>query len=349
MGDNVHDRWQSTDSGGNAASEQTTSHEKSPSERAPSSPSHSAHVAVEPTHVSLRLAAATGIALVLAAFATFYFGIDFLRASLTGITVQEVRIAEDGGFWPDSVTLAPGDEIRVINENADPQVIKNKENPDAFDRPAIFPGEEAMLKIPAETPAGTYIFYSETLSEDLTLAVNVITDAGSQVTGDGEVLEDAIGEILIPDLAQFAAEQPAASAPQSSSSSSHNAPQLIADPSEEVIASPPPSSPPLPSQPEQAPPLEPTPSFTIGGEDENARNPFFDSAAIPVNPYTVGNIGARPLPPKQETTQLHQGAPLRSHRPTSQPSTGPGTWLAATAFVLTLSLGLKIAKQKIEQ
>lgn len=126
----------------------------------------------------LSLSAFLGVALVLALLG-IYFGLgSLLTGDLSGGSDDTtVTITADGHFSPQSVTIRPGASLKLVNENADPQVIKSSNRRDLFPVQVLF-ADPYTFQIPADA-AGAYVYFSETLPDDRTVTINVVEAAAS--------------------------------------------------------------------------------------------------------------------------------------------------------------------------
>ncbi len=329
MSDDIHAHWHSTDDGAKAPEPAriVPSQEQPAAKPAQVQVTHAlpqtaqkktlpaAHVRIDPPRASMKLAALTGIGIVLAASGTFYFGTDFLRAELAQSTVEEVVVTAEGTFEPNDVTLSPGDSLTITNKHADPQVIKTRIETAGIDPQVLFQNENVTIDVPDNMPAGDYEFFSETLPENESLVIHIVTSTEEEPeAAEDNFLDDIIddgalmtNDILIPDLSEVAAEEQAnTQAPSSSVAAATNQNQLNSGGLELALH---------------------------GSASDATQETFTNTGNLPTNPYTVGNALQNPVPEKN----LHGGAPLLNNRPRSQPSTGMSEWLFIT---LASTIGL---------
>lgn len=294
---------------------------------------------VAPNPRAMRLAAFTGIAVVLAG-AAFYFGVDSLRGTLTdgGSTGATVTITADGQFTPAAVNVRPGSAITIENANKDPQVLKSKDGRDLFPVQVIFTTPYTFT-VPSDAQ-GTYIYFSETLPDDRTLTFTVETKtAGSSASSRSASAEAPPSvSVAIPSDAGGAISIPLPfGAPAVTSSPGSSAPSAIVVQQSDETA--------LISLKEQA-------------SAPSSSSPSFETNNVPTNPYTIGTQAERPetatiAESAQKTQQLHSGAPIRQlqkYAPRKVPETGPAGMalvfvpaLIAVAFVFRrMNDGLRI-------
>lgn len=274
------------------------------------------------------LAAFTGIAVVLVLSTGFYFGLNNLRSSLLNTAVK-VTITKSGTFDPATITLARGQSLTLINQHADPQVIKPKGN-DLFPPQVLFadPTQTYSFTVPDNAPFGTYVYFSETLPDAQTLSIVIAAADAATTSSESSSVAD-LGIPIPNDLPL-----------QTQAVSSSTSPQSI-------ITQPPSSN--------DIPPAAPTTHTTSGqaqldvtiGAPSQASSAASthaaadtSPAALPTNPYTVGNaLGSHTLKTigAVASAGMHSGAPLiTSQRPATTTSTGPGADIALSGLAALL-------------
>ncbi len=294
------------------------------------------HAVVEaPDPKSMRLAAALGISIVLGA-AAFYFGVGSLRGDLTGTdAVTTVTITAEGTFSPATLTVHPGDSITIENKNADPQVLKPKNNRTLFPVQVIF--QDPYTFSVAADAVGPYIYISETLPEELTLTFNV--EAGTATTSSSVASADSDFDIPLP----FAEQTVPVANPNASSSSSVAVVMQTSSSSS--------SSSSVSSAPAATIHSGETATIDLGGAKSSSSQPAMGGGNIPTNPYTVKdglakqqqNLIAKQT--KQET--LHSGAPLlqtKTHTPKRVTETGPE---GALLLLIPALLGMVLVYRRV--
>lgn len=241
----------------------------------------SAHVRIDPSmHGSMKFAALTGILLVTMSVVTFYFGVDFLRASLTGTTQEvDVTITAEGHFDPSTVTLVPGDTLTITSHNIDPQVIKSKDERELFPVQILETDQSYSFDVPLSAVSAEFTYFSETLPNDRELTITIT----SQTQGSSSSVQSS-NDILIPLLNDMSS----SSVSSVRSSSSVSQMQIPVN---------------------QSSSMQPVPEV----------NPFGGTAKIETNPYTVGNKrfssssslhGGAPLNPRKPRTSPETGPGL---------------------------------------
>ncbi len=293
------------------------------------------HAVVEaPDPKSMRLAAALGMSIVLGA-AAFYFGVGSLRGDLTGTdSTTTVTITAEGTFSPATLTVHPGDTVTIENKNADPQVLKPKNNRTLFPVQVIF--QDPYTFSVAADAVGPYIYISETLPEELTLTFNV--EAGAVATSSSVASTDSDFDIPLPFAEQTL---PVAKPTASSSSSVAVAIQTSSSSSSSSVS----------SAPAATVHSGETATIDLGGAKSSSSQAAMGGGNIPTNPYTVKdglakqqqNLIAKQT--KQET--LHSGAPLlqkKTHTPKRVTETGPE---GALLLLIPALLGVTFVYRKI--
>lgn len=256
----------------------------------------------------MSLSAFLGVALVLAALG-IYFGIGSLLTGDVGVGSDEttVTITSDGHFSPESVTIRPGESLKLVNENADPQVIKSSNGRDLFPVQVLF-ADPFAFTIPADA-AGAYVYFSETLPDDRTVTINVVEAAASSPSA--AVTTPSAAEIPLP----------------------------FSD-----IMPPPVRTAPAPAAPvasvEKTEHSSATATISVGGSAPANQNASESSgtATVPVNPYTVASgivkqTRAEAFAAMAAQESLHSGAPAQKgggiiSPPNRMTDTGPAGMLA---------------------
>lgn len=292
------------------------------------------HAVVEaPDPKSMRLAAALGMSIVLGA-AAFYFGVGSLRGDLTGTdSATTVTITAEGTFSPATLTVHPGDTVTIENKNADPQVLKPKNNRTLFPVQVIF--QDPYTFSVAADAVGPYIYISETLPEELTLTFNV--EGGAAPTSSSVASTDSDFDIPLPFAEQTV---PVAKPAASSSSSVAVAIQTSSSSSSSSIS----------STPAATVHSGETATIDLGGAQSSSSQAAMGGGNIPTNPYTVKDGLAKQqqnLIAKQNKEEtLHSGAPLlqtKTHTPKRVTETGPE---GALLLLIPALLGMVLVYRK---
>lgn len=324
-----------------------------------SRPAQAATVRIETASVrSMHMAAFTGIGMVLLLGAIFYLGTDSLRGSLTdgGGKLVNITITEAGTFEPPSVTVKPGDELIITNENPDPQVLKSNGTADLFVTQVLF-DEPFSFIIPAAAIGKTYVYSSETLPENQLLEI-VVTDGTEVASSSSSTAGDDVFIPLPPvssESSESSSEASSSDSSESSSSSSSSIPVVQASSARSgqplvvtLISS---------SSAGTTPTTTPA-TFSLrpaAGASTSSSLPAIGSSQenLPSNPYTVSNrleaerLGLIPKA-SSSSSSLKSGAPLRrvetpvktttvTKKPRTNVETGPGP---SVAIVTLLTVGL---------
>lgn len=265
----------------------------------------------------MHLSAVIGIGGVLLA-AAFYFGFLNIQGLLTGSIVtpqtQTVTITAAGEFDPTSVTVYPGESVVFKNDNADPQVLKSKDDREIFPVQVLFE-DPYTTTVPADAN-GTYVYFSETLPEDKTLTISVAAQAVASSTAP--ISEEQNIEIPIPPMIEPSALPIMLTSSVSSSVDTVSVSSGNGQGENTVI--------------------------NLRGETaSSAGSVTFDTSKVPVNPYTVASGGrssastniAKNVAVK---STLHSGAPaeITKHTPRVITESGPSDilMLLGAAFAL---------------
>lgn len=96
------------------------------------------------------------------------------RESLITNPDDKIIFILDGAFVPDSVTVAPGDDVFFLNEDGIPHQIVSQsaenqfDNSGAFDSFVIPPNQIGLIVIPEDAISGTtFFFYDEILLDQM--------------------------------------------------------------------------------------------------------------------------------------------------------------------------------------
>jgi len=264
---------------------------------------------VAPNPRAMRLAAFTGIAVVLAG-AAFYFGIDSLRGTLTdsGSTGATVTITAGGQFTPAAVNVRPGYSVTIANANKDPQVLKSKDGRDLFPVQVIFTTPYTFT-VPSNAQ-GTYVYFSETLPDDRTLTFTVETATAASSSSASAEASPSVSVTVPSDSGGGTVSIPLPFGAPVQESSPGSAPSAIVVQQSDETA--------LISLKEQA-------------SASSSSSTSFETNNVPTNPYTVGTKAERPettdiAENAKQTQQLRSGAPIRQlqkYAPRKVPETGP--------------------------
>lgn len=271
------------------------------------------HAAQTVNPMTMRFSAILGVILVLGAIG-LHFGFGNIFGDLiigTDVANTTIEITEDGAFFPDSITLHPGDTLNIINHNVDPQVIKSKGDTELFPVQVLF-DTSFEFTVP-DTANGTYTYFSETLPDDKTLTIIVTPGESPTVettpTPSQEdfneiplpFVDDAPDTIPVPDISSSSSSQSSAAATVSIQNTEHSSETATISLRESQTAS------------------------SEASENDTPSN-------LPVNPYTVSS-GLEQQSRIQAITEaarqaqeLHSGAPLQEmvkHKPTTVTKTGP--------------------------
>ncbi len=265
---------------------------------------------VVPNPRAMRLAAFTGIAVVLAG-AAFYFGVDSLRGTLTdgGSTGATVTITADGQFTPVAVNARPGDSVTIENANKDPQVLKSKDGRDLFPVQVIFTTPYTFT-VPSNAQ-GTYVYFSETLPDDRTLTFTIETATAASSASSSSASAEASPSVSV-------------TVPSDSGGGTVSIPLPFGTPVQESSSSSAPSAIVVQQSDETA-------LISLKEQASSSSSPSFETNDVPTNPYTVGTQAERPKTTDiagdaKQTQQLRSGAPIRQlqkYAPRKVPDTGP--------------------------
>ncbi len=332
---------------------------------------HSHVMTMEPSEQKrMQLAAFCGIGMVLLLGALFYFGVDSLQGDLTGAGGERktVTITTEGTFSPASTVLYPGDTLVIENKNPNPQVLKKSSEaaPELFSTQVLF-DRPFEFTIPASAEGTVYSYYSETLAQGTTVQFDVQKRPSGQASSGQTAPVENTG-IPIPE--NLTPPEPAAQASTSSASPVAVAAASSSTPALTVTSSSAQSSKPqvfggttnnTPEPGSAVITIENGQSGAASSQGNFAQN----QAAIPTNPYTVGNrelaerSGLLPARNTQQTQakpaassasngsmtlqaaleqQLHGGAPLQQQQQIKRPkvitASGPaGTWMVSLCAV----------------
>lgn len=347
----LHSSWNATDS----SEERVPVREAGPARRPAA-----ATVRIEAVNQKqMHLAAFTGIGIVLLLGSLFYFGTDSLRGSLTdgGGRQVSVSITKTNTFDPADVTVHPGDQLVITNENPDPQVLKSKGNEDLFVTQVLF-DEPFSFVVPDTALGKTYQYVSETLPEDQVLVIRVTaagTDAVSSSSSDP-------GDIIpLPPVTATSSSEESSSESASSSSSSASIPTVQAVSSSSggqptvvaFISSSIKST--TSTQPRTSGNTETFSLHPAGGTPSSSSSlPSLtgNNDRLASNPYTVGNreeaerLGLIPSSKSSSSSSLHSGANLRRVTPTASVTpkvTKPRTNVASGAGDIDMILVTLVA------
>ncbi len=133
-------------------------------------------------NVSRMPAATVGM---LAVVATAFFalgGRDLLTGQVALPTPDvTIRITQDGPV-PPSAEIRPGQTIRFVNEDQIPHVLTSDTLPtddgQSFSSPGLFTNEDYFYTVPANAPAGTHDYISET-EEEVTGEIVIVISAAT--------------------------------------------------------------------------------------------------------------------------------------------------------------------------
>ncbi len=284
----------------------------------------------------MRLSAIAGVAIV-SVGAAFYFGVSSLKGQLAASgspKESSVSITTDGQFSPANVSVRPGDTLKLLNANKDPQVLKVKTGSRELFPVQVLFDTPFTFTVPANAQ-GTYIYASETLPDDRTLTIQVTptveSAAASSIASSatnqaiaGSASSSVESSVPTSEIPLPFAEAPVAPVVTESSASSVSSSAASVDlqysGDTAVISLP-------------------------GGSSSSSSAPSLQTNNIPTNPYTVGTLGEYPLANKsiaetaKVTEQLHSGAPikqLQKHVPKKVTSTGADSLLVFLPALLLL-------------
>lgn len=283
---------------------------------------HATEHAAAPSARGMTMSAVLGVLIAVGGIVA-YLGLDIGSFSLTGELLGSqsltVTITEDGNFSPDTLEIHPGDTVTIENKNADPQVIKTKNNRDLFPVQVIF--DEPYTFTVSDDAVDTYVYFSETLPEDrtVTFTVSEATPASSESSSDGG--------IPLP----FGGGDPIESQVSSSVSSSLRPATQTVEHSDE------------------------TATITLGGSTSSSSSTSGIVSVLPTNPYTVESGLSqqqqmeRIASSASSTETLHSGAPIKQlvmHTPKTVTQTGPAEMMLALLFIPSLA-GVFILARKL--
>ncbi len=240
--------------------------------------------------VSRRPAALAGIALVLTVGVLALVQRGDLALPAQTVATADIRITPTG-FVPQAFAISAGQTITWINEDSIPHILASTNLPtdtsSPLESPPIFPGQRYTVTIPETTLESDYTYISRT-SASLNGSVTISAlSAAAQEERDRPPVETQPDEIPLEDTVD----------------------DVLPEPAQDDW------------QDDGFP--------TTGGAVR---------AGLPTNPYTVATAGYRPggaassamstgasRPTATVTAQTVPAA--QYHRPTSQPSSGMGTWM----------------------
>ncbi|MFA7681965.1 MAG: hypothetical protein WCX61_02960 [Candidatus Peribacteraceae bacterium] len=260
-------------------------------------------VNVNAATVSRKPAAIVGMMIVIALGTVLFQGATSLslRGSIRDDVVT-VRITSVG-LDPQDITVNVGTTIRWVNDQPVPHIIVADTLCDADDNclvtPTIFSGEEVEFTITADIPAGTYPYSSATTASIQGTITVGTPSAVFPTTIDNDVLAES-----------SVADDDALPVPKAILVDSPSAQEQTSVPSVQVV--------------------QPT---TTADDPIPAR---VATQQIPTNPNTVSQRSAAPI---STADVSHAGAPdVSTHKPFTQPQTGPRSWFILVASVALLLL-----------
>ncbi len=284
--------------------------------------------------VSRRPAAVAGILLSGGVLLSLYGASDlFLGQTLPESTSDAVVTITTKGFEPSMVRVQPGKSITWKNNGDIPHILTSDtlETTDGLlDTSPIFTGSTLTVQISESAKTGTYTY--ESLTSSFSGAVLVTADDAQA----GGTVSSAVSSVQQPVIPTTAVSSSSAAAIVSSVSSSSAAPQNTwTAPSSRAAA----GDSPFPAQVNapQVPVIPVTPTGLV------PRNPYALNRTGNPAPIEPATVAGQRSSVRSGSSSLHAGAPIKEHKPVSQPQTGTGEWLVALVGLVSLALVTKKA------